>query len=42
MVVIYRLLQTVLRRLIDWLMTVWLWANKNEKATKGREEHGRQ
>ncbi|HEX8182619.1 MAG TPA: hypothetical protein VF575_03375 [Candidatus Saccharimonadales bacterium] len=27
----YNLLQRSLRKLIDWLMTAWLWANKREK-----------
>lgn len=41
MVVIYRILQKSLRRLIDWLMTAWLWANKHEKAAEERKKYGR-
>lgn len=41
MVVIYRLLQKSLRKLIDLLMTAWLWANKHEKAAEERKKYGR-
>lgn len=41
MIVIYRTLQRSLRKLIDWLMTAWLWANKHEKAAEGRKKYGR-
>ena len=41
MVVIYRLLQVSLRKLVDWLMTAWLWANKHEKAAEERKRYGR-
>lgn len=42
MVVIYRLLQKSLRKLIDLLMTAWLWANRHEKAAEERKKYGRQ
>ena len=42
MVVIYRLLQKSLRKLIDVLMTAWLWANRHEKAAEERKKYGRQ
>lgn len=38
---IYKILQISLRKLIDWLMTAWLWANKHEKATEERKKYGR-
>jgi hypothetical protein len=41
MAVIYRLLQLSLRKLIDLLMTVWLWAKKHEKAVEERKKYGR-
>lgn len=41
MMKIYRLLKVTLRKLIDWLMTFWLWANKHEKATEERKKYGR-
>lgn len=41
MVVIYRILQKSLRKLIDWLMTAWLWANNHEKAAEERKKYGR-
>lgn len=41
MVAIYRILQKSLRKLIDWLMTLWLWANKHEKAAEERKRYGR-
>lgn len=40
MVVIFKILQKSLHKLIDLLMTVWLWANKNEKAAKERKRDG--
>ena len=41
MVTIYRILQKSLRKLIDLLMTAWLWANKHEKAAEERKKYGR-
>ena len=41
MVAIYKILQVTLRKLIDWLMTFWLWANKQGKATEERKKYGR-
>lgn len=41
MVVIYRLLQQSLRKLIDLLMTAWIWANKHEKTAEERKKYGR-
>lgn len=35
---IYKLLQKSLRKFIDWLMTLWLWANKHEKAAEERKK----
>lgn len=36
---IFRLLQNVSRKLIDWLMTFWLWANKREKQIQERKDY---
>lgn len=41
MVAIFKILQTSLRKLIDLLMTLWLWANKHEKAAEERKKYGR-
>ncbi len=41
MATIYRTLQKSLRKLIDLLMTAWLWANKHEKAAEERKKYGR-
>lgn len=41
MVVIFKILQKSLRKLIDLLMTAWLWANRNEKAAMERKKYGR-
>lgn len=41
MVVIFKVLQKSLRKLIDWLMTCWLWANRHEKQAKERKKYGR-
>jgi hypothetical protein len=41
MVTIYKILQVSLRKLIDWLMTFWLSANKHEKAAEERKRYGR-
>lgn len=41
MAAIYKLLQVTLRKVIDVLMTFWLWANKQEKATEERKNYGR-
>jgi len=37
----YRLLQQVSRKLIDLLMSLWLWANKHEKAAEERKKYER-
>jgi hypothetical protein len=39
MKLVYRLLQKLLRKLIDWLMTFWLWANKREKRIQERRDY---
>ena len=39
--VIYKLIQRGLRKLIDLLMTAWLWANRREKAAEERKKYGR-
>ena len=39
MKLVYRLLQRLLRKLIDWLMTFWLWANKREKRIQERRDY---
>jgi hypothetical protein len=41
MIVIFKVLQKGLRKLIDWLMTTWLWANKRQKAAEERKKYGR-
>jgi len=41
MVRIYKILQVSLRKPIDWLMTAWLWANRQEKTTEERRKYGR-
>lgn len=41
MVTIYKILQVSLRKLIDWLMTFWLWTSKHEKAAEERKKDGR-
>lgn len=41
MVTIYKILQVSLRKLIDWLMTLWLWANKHQKAAEERKKYDR-
>lgn len=35
---IYEILQKTLRKLIDWLMSCWLWANRHEKAARERKK----
>lgn len=35
---LYKALQMSLRKLIDWLMTLWLWANKREKLAERRDK----
>ena len=37
---LYNMLQRTLRKLIDWLMTAWLWANKREKQIEERHQDG--
>lgn len=39
--IFYKGLQVSLRKLIDLLMTVWLWANKHEKAAEEHKRYGR-
>lgn len=34
---IYRAIQATLRKLIDWLMTFWLWANRGQQ--RNNQEH---
>gem|GEM_PF-3976252 len=34
---LYKLLQVNLRKCIDWLMSLWLWANKQEKKLEERK-----
>lgn len=41
MVAIYKVLKVTMRKLIDWLMTIWLWANKHHKAAEERKKYGR-
>lgn len=41
MVEIYKILQVTLRKLIDWLMTLWLWSNKHHKAAEERKKYDR-
>ena len=41
MIVIFKVIQNPLRKLIDLLMTAWLWANKHEKAAEERKKYGR-
>ncbi len=41
MVTIYKTLQVSLRKLIDLLMTFWLWANKHQKAVEERKNYDR-
>lgn len=38
MLLIYRILQKTLRKVIDLLMTCWLWANRHEKAAEERKK----
>ncbi len=38
---LYTALQITLRKLIDLLMTCWLWANKYQKAAEERKKYGR-
>lgn len=40
MVTIFKILQVSLRKLIDWLMTAWLWANNHQKAAEERNKYG--
>ena len=40
MVMIFKILQVSLRKLIDWLMTMWLWTNKHQKAAEERKKYG--
>lgn len=41
MVWIFKTLQVSLRKLIDLLMTAWLWANKKQKAAEEHKKYGR-
>jgi len=41
MVTIFKVLQVSLRKLIDWLMTAWLWANNHQKAAEEHKKYGR-
>jgi len=41
MAAIYSLLQVTLRKMIDVLMTFWLWANKHQKNAEERKKYGR-
>lgn len=41
MLIFYKTLQVSLRKLIDLLMTAWLWANKHEKAAEEHKRYGR-
>jgi hypothetical protein len=36
-----RVVQIVTRKLIDWLMSLWLWANKRERAIQDKEDYER-
>ena len=36
---LYKTLQRILRKCIDWLMTFWLWANKREKQIQERKDY---
>ncbi len=36
---LYKTLQSISRKLIDWLMTFWLWANKREKQIQERKDN---
>jgi hypothetical protein len=38
---LYTALQITLRKLIDLLMTLWLWANKHQKTAEERKKYGR-
>lgn len=38
MTVIYKVFQKTLRKLIDYLMTCWLWANKRQKQAEERKD----
>jgi len=35
---IYKIIQVTLRKAIDWLMTIWLWANRREKRAEERKQ----
>ena len=37
MTVIYKVIQKTLRKLIDYLMTCWLWSNKRQKQAEERK-----
>ena len=41
MLLLYGVLQQTLQKLIDWLMTCWLWANRHQKQAEGRKKHDR-
>lgn len=34
----YKMLQKTLRKCIDWLMSLWLWANRHEKLSEERKK----
>lgn len=41
MVTIYKLLRTLVRKLIDTLIPIWLWATKKEQKAEERKKNGR-
>jgi len=41
MLLIYTILQITIRKLIDILMTFWLWANKRLKQEEEQKQHDR-
>lgn len=38
---VYKTIQVSLRKVIDLLMSCWLWANKHEKQATERKRYGR-
>jgi hypothetical protein len=40
MVKIYQVIQVSLRKLIDWLMSLWLWSNNRYRAAEERKKDG--
>lgn len=36
---LFKIMQQVLRKLIDWLMSIWLWANRHEKQIEEQRNH---